>query len=188
MKKRISLILVLLIVFSVLLSTTVSAEKQPQSENEPALDTVFGLTPQEDSKSPCASDPDVPTCTAVLTLAPGAETMACSHIYVLKRNQFTPSGHTYRCTKCGKEKTESHNYKYSYVNSTYHKYHCSKCNYIQSQTRHSFTYQYVNNRTHNQICEFCRHIFSTGSHSGKKVYKDFAWYIICDKCHKYIPQ
>ena len=92
------------------------------------------------------------------------------------------------CSTCGKEKTESHTLNIKAVDSAKHKNYCTKCNYIRSQTLHDFTYKYVNNSTHKRICVVCNYIISTGSHSGKRVYKDFAWYIICDKCHKYIPQ
>lgn len=110
MKKRISLILVLLIVFSVLLSTTVSAEKQPQSKNAPTLDDVFEITPLEDNEAPRAANSEAPTCSAMFTPAPGDEIMACSHKYIY--GYVSSTQHMKECTKCGRDLLERHSPKY----------------------------------------------------------------------------
>ncbi len=141
MKKRVSLILVLLIVFSVLLSTTVSAEKQPQSENEPALDDVSGFTLREDNEVTRTTDVDVPTCCATLTQAPGDVIMGCSHNY--KVDMFNNVKHCLVCSKCGKIKSEGHKYIDQPYTGTRHKHICKICKYVAYKEEHSPVMEYT---------------------------------------------
>ena len=209
MKKRISLILVLLIVFSVLLSTTVSAEKQPQSKNAPTLDDVFEIAPLEDNEAPRASDPDVPTVSDMFSTSPSDETMACSHkfkyttystsqhkktctkckAYFLENHDYNvyienQGSHVKKCSKCPYSYTEQHKYYYKYANNSKHEKRCTECNYLASTSSCTKKYAQISDTKHKEYCKYCGHLFRELKHENDAFhcYNDFTHILICEKC------
>ena len=157
MKKRVSLFLALLMVFSVLFATSAEAARIKPTVDEQSQNPASAVTVREEVKAPCVTDLDQP---GDFTMG----TAGCSH----SSWGFVPANGSYHnkiCNLCGNILARStHNFSYVYC-VTYHKKVCGKCGYTVKQNHNS--YDPLDANTHLVKCSLCGyhkapHRYATG--------------------------
>ena len=137
MKKRVSLFLALLMVFSVLFATSAEA-----AQIEPTVDVQSEIltsvvTARKEVNAPCVTDLDQPGDSTMGAVTPGGGTTPpCTHKY--RTDPYSASQHKRTCTKCGYSYYASHSFGLVPANGSYHNKVCNYCGY----TTYGGTHQY----------------------------------------------
>ena len=179
MKKRASLFLALLMVFSVLFATSAEAARIKPTVDEQTQNSASAVTVREEVEAPRVTDPDQPGDSAMGAVTPGGGTTPpCSHKY--RTDPYSTSKHKRTCTKCGYSYYASHSYGYVVLNGTYHNKVCNLCGYIAGRIAHSFSYEY-HGTYHIKKCSTCGYNVKQ-YHARSTEWDDIYHKVECSQC------